>query len=104
MTKKLVGIKFDAEEEPNKVEVSDNSVESESDKSLDGEHAVQERGRDRTRGGRARGCGRAPGLGQATRRGLGRRDNIVPPVANHDEMIGKNGKVGKMHLYHHVTL
>ena len=84
MTKKLVGIKFDAEEEPNKVEVSDNSVESDRDDTLDGEHAVQERGLGRSRGGIVRGCGRAPGLGQATRRGLGRRYNIVPPVANHD--------------------
>ena len=74
----------DADEESDEVEVNENSGESGSDNSSDGEHAVQERGRDRSRG-----CCQAPGLGQAPRRGLGRRENIVPPVANHDEMTDK---------------
>ena len=65
---------------------------------------MQERGRGRLRGDRAGGCCQAPGYGQTPRRGLGRRENVVPPVANHDEMTENNDKVGKMRLHHRVTL
>ena len=65
----------DADEEPDEVEVNENSGESDSDSSQDGEYALHRKEvvqTTRWQGTRLR---------SGSMRGLGRRENIVPPVA-----------------------